>query len=46
MILIRLNRHLTDEIRGLDDAVAKAKAQAAKMAPLSEAAQAKTRLVV
>ena len=39
MMFIRLNRHLIDEVRELDAAVAKARARVAKSAQISVAAQ-------
>ena len=39
MMFIRLNRHLIDEVRELDTAVAKTRARVAKSAQMSVAAQ-------
>ena len=39
MMIIRLNRHLIDEVRELDAAVAQARARVAKSAQISVAAQ-------
>ena len=39
MMFIRLNRHLIDEVRDLDTAVAQARARVAKITQISVAAQ-------